>query len=392
MLKLGLVRRLVLKKYFIVIFIFCCGILFAQSEFEFQEATVVSPKISGIGIPFSTYKAEGETLFTNPALLRYMDKPRWEFARISGSMTKDAITSVPGFFNKELRKNLINNIFSKDKYDYKLNISGPLSVVRTGNNFGIGLFNNTHISAIGTKAKADKFLMGEELLFMGAYATELHNDGKNFISLGVQAKTFFQAYSYALDADKTTLLNSASKKFKDLKIMFVGGFGFDFGLLYRYKNYVSLGLSCKDAYTAVFLRSYDNFEAFKTAKPTGKVEYKYIYPNLNFGISTTPVEKGVWTAVSSWSFYLEYRDIVNAIISAVKKTSNPLFNIAAGTEIVFHDILTLRAGMYGLYPHAGIEFDFTYFDINFAGYLESKSTEIWKDYYLNVDFALSFKY
>ncbi len=373
---------------------FCFGgLVFAQSEYPtIQRPTIVSPRISALGAPYTTLQAGSDTLSTNPALFSQFQESSWAIARLAVEQTEDALSSVSLIGSNNKRNDFVEHLFAKDKCNYKLNVTGPLAFAKTGKNFAFGIFNRSLISAKSNSTKVQELLIGEEILMTGGYGNIVYSDDLNSIAIGVQAKSYFQTFSYALDMPKIDLATSAGNDFKDLKLMFAGAVGIDFGFLYNRSNYLSLALTCQDAYTALFLKQYDDFDKYSSLKPNKNTKYQYIYPNLSIGVSTTPITEGTWETVSSWAFYLDYRDIVQAALAFKNTKRNPALNIAFGTELIFHDVLSFRAGMYELYPHFGFGLDFTYFNIDFSGYLQSDSNKIWKDYYMGMDFALSFTY
>ncbi len=353
---------------------------------------IVSPRISALGAPYTTLQAGSDTLSTNPALFSQFEESSWAIARLAFEQTEDALRSVSILGSKDKKVDFVEHLFAKDKCNYNVNITGPLAFAKTGKNFAFGVFNRTHISAKADSTEVKELLMGEEILLTGGYGNTVYSDDLNSVAIGIQGKSFFQTFSYALNIPKATLLTSAGADFKDLKLMFAGAVGIDVGFLYKRSNYFSFALTCQDAYTALFLKQYENFDKYSSVKPTGKTKYQYIYPNLSIGISSMPITDGTWETVSSWAFYLDYRDIVKAALDFKNTKRNLALNIAFGTELIFHDVLSFRAGMYNLYPHFGFGLDFTYFNIDFSGYLQSDSDKIWKDYYMGMDFALSFTY
>ena len=102
-----------------------------------------------------------------------------------------------------------------------------------------------------------------------------------------------------------------------------------------------------------------------------------------------PVFDDVWTTVSSWSFYLDYQNILEPIFN---KNRSPLLNLAFGTEIVFHKVLSFRLGMHEFYPHLGVGLDFTYFQIDFSAFLKELGNNPWEKQKIGLDFAFSFEY
>jgi len=348
----------------------------------------VSPRISGLGAPFTTYQAGTETLFTNPAIFPFLTK-RWSAGKIALHANEDSFGGFGSIFASEKLKTLAEYLYKGDSKYFDFSATGPLALSLADRNFAVGLFNRTVFHADVQNTIMKKLLIGEELLVTGGYGICLYDDDVNKVSLGFQMKGFFQTFSYALNKSKADMTLAVNSGLKDLNIVLASGIGLDAGFLYKYDNYFFLGITCKDAYTPVFLTPYNNFSDYKKAITAGKTQYKTLLPNLSAGIGSMPVFDDVWTTVSSWSFYLDYQNILEPIFN---KNRSPLLNLAFGTEIVFHKVLSFRLGMHELYPHLGVGLDFTYFQIDFSAFLKELGNKPWEKQKLGLDFAFSFEY
>ncbi|MGF7109402.1 hypothetical protein [Treponema pedis] len=348
---------------------------------------VVSPRISGLGAPYTTLEAGIDTLFTNPAAFAFLNR-RWSASKIGLSITADAFSLAGAVFDNNKLEDFAEALFEKDKSRSEIFLTGPLALAITGKNFGAGIFNGATVIADMNAGIANKFLLGGEIFLTGGYGGRVFDDGSNSVSLGIQMKGFFQTFSYALSANRLYMKHAADNKLKSLNIVLANGIGIDLGFLYKYENGFSLGITCRDAYTAVFSTPYADFESYKSAKPSGKTQYKYVLPDISVGIGTMPVCNDIWETVSTWAFYFDYRDI----LSTALKKKHALLNLAAGTEIVFHKVLSFRLGLNECYPHLGCGLDFTYFQFNIAAYATEYGNKPWEKPVINLDFALSFEY
>ena len=376
-----------------IAFLFFCIIVgsacFAQISMpEPVTPSYVSPRISGLGAPFTTYQAGTETLFTNPAIFPFLTK-RWSAGKIALHANEDSFGGFGSIFASEKLKTLAQYLYKGDSKYFDFSATGPLALSLADRNFAVGLFNRTVFHADVQNTIMKKLLIGEELLVTGGYGICLYDDDVNKVSLGFQMKGFFQTFSYALNKSKADMTLAVNSGLKDLNIVLASGIGLDAGFLYKYDNYFFLGITCKDAYTPVFLTPYNNFSDYKKAITAGKTQYKTLLPNLSAGIGSMPVFDDVWTTVSSWSFYLDYQNILEPIFN---KNRSPLLNLAFGTEIVFHKVLSFRLGMYELYPHLGVGLDFTYFQIDFSAFLKELGNKPWEKQKIGLDFAFSFEY
>ena len=377
----------------VIAFLFLCIIVgsacFAQISMpEPVTPSYVSPRISGLGVPFTTYQAGIETLFTNPAIFPFLKK-RWSAGKIALHANEDSFGSFSSIFASEKLKAFTEYFYTGDSKYIDFSVTGPLALSLADRNFAVGIFNRSIIHADIENTITKKLLMGEELLVTGGYGICLYDDDVNKVSLGFQMKGFFQTFSYAFNKSKADMALAVNSGFKDLNIVLASGIGLDAGFLYKYDNYFFLGLTCKDAYTPVFLTPYNNFSDYKKAITAGKTQYKTLLPNLSAGIGSMPVFDDMWTAVSSWSFYIDYQNILEPIFN---RNRSPLLNIAFGTEIVFHKVLSFRLGMHELYPHLGVGLDFTYFQIDFSAFLKELGNKPWEKQKLGLDFAFSFEY
>ena len=377
----------------VIAFLFLCIIVgsacFAQISMpEPVTPSYVSPRISGLGAPFTTYQAGTETLFTNPAIFPFLTK-RWSAGKIALHANEDSFGGFGSIFASEKLKTLAEYLYKGDSKYFDFSATGPLALSLADRNFAVGLFNRTVFHADVQNTIMKKLLIGEELLVTGGYGICLYDDDVNKVSLGFQMKGFFQTFSYALNKSKADMTLAVNSGLQDLNIVLASGIGLDAGFLYKYDNYFFLGITCKDAYTPVFLTPYNNFSDYKKAITAGKTQYKTLLPNLSAGIGSMPVFDDMWTAVSSWSFYIDYQNILEPIFN---RNRSPLLNIAAGTEIVFHKVLSFRLGMYELYPHLGVGLDFTYFQIDFSAFLKELGNKPWEKQKIGLDFAFSFEY
>ncbi|UTC61273.1 hypothetical protein E4O05_06720 [Treponema sp. OMZ 787] len=377
----------------VIVFLFLCTAVvffgFAQTTMpEPVEPSYVSPRISGLGIPFTTYQAGTETLFTNPALFPFLTK-RWSAGKIALHANEDSFGGFSSIFAPEKIKAFTDYLYTSNSKYIDFAATGPLALSLADKNFAVGIFNRSIAHADVESTVTKKLLIGEELLLTGGYGICVYDDDVNKVALGFQMKGFFQTFSYALNKSKADMALAVNSQFKDLNIVLAGGIGLDAGFLYKYDNYFFLGLTCKDAYTPVFLIPYNSFEDYKKAVTAGKTQYKTLLPNLSVGIGSMPVFEDMWTTISSLSFYLDYENILEPIFN---KNKSPLLNIAFGTEIVFHKVLSFRLGMHELYPHLGVGLDFTYFQIDFSAFLKELGNKPWEKHKIGLDLAFSFEY
>lgn len=378
-----------MKKIIVFLLLSIVGLFcFAQISVPDPIApSVISPRISGLGVPFTTYQSGTDTLFTNPAIFPFLTK-RWSAGKAAISVNEDSLGSFGIISASKKTRALTDYLYQNSKSNFNLAVSGPLALSLADKNFAVGIFNKSIVCADVNAGVIKKLLIGEELLVTGGYGICVYEDEANKLALGFQMKGFFQTFSYALNKTQIEMVSAVNSSFKDLNIVLVNGLGFDAGFLYKYDNYFFLGLTCRDAYSPVFLTPYSNFSDFKKSQPIGKTQYKTLLPNLSAGIGSMPVFGDMWPLVSSWAFYLDYQNMLLPIFTG----KSPLLNLSFGTEIIFHKVLSFRLGVNECYPHFGFGLDFTYFQVDFSAFLKELGNKPWEKPKLGMDFAVSFEY
>lgn len=378
-----------MKKIIVFLLLSIVGLFcFAQISVPDPIApSVISPRISGLGVPFTTYQSGTDTLFTNPAIFPFLTK-RWSAGKAAISVNEDSLGSFGIISASKKTRALTDYLYQNSKSNFNLAVSGPLALSLADKNFAVGIFNKSIVCADVNAGVIKKLLIGEELLVTGGYGICVYEDEANKLALGFQMKGFFQTFSYALNKTQIEMVSAVNSSFKDLNIVLVNGLGFDAGFLYKYDNYFFLGLTCRDAYSPVFLTPYSNFSDFKKSQSIGKTQYKTLLPNLSAGIGSMPVFGDMWPLVSSWAFYLDYQNMLLPIFTG----KSPLLNLSFGTEIIFHKVLSFRLGVNECYPHFGFGLDFTYFQVDFSAFLKELGNKPWEKPKLGMDFAVSFEY
>ncbi len=225
----------------VIAFLFLCIIVgsacFAQISMpEPVTPSYVSPRISGLGAPFTTYQAGTETLFTNPAIFPFLTK-RWSAGKIALHANEDSFGGFGSIFASEKLKTLAEYLYKGDSKYFDISATGPLALSLADRNFAVGIFNRSIVHADVQNTIMKKLLMGEELLVTGGYGICLYDDDVNKVSLGFQMKGFFQTFSYGLNKSKADMALAVNSGFKDLNIVLASGIGLDAGFLYKCDNY-----------------------------------------------------------------------------------------------------------------------------------------------------------
>lgn len=349
---------------------------------------IISPFLSSMGGGYVTLEAGTETLFTNPACLALVSK-NTAITRIAFRGSSPVFEVLKNIKNDDWIRNLSQVIAANKGFYSDFSITGPLSFVITEKNFGFGAFNTTRFIFAATALSSFEVLLGEDFLLTGGYGGTVYDTDGHFISLGIQMKSFFLTYSYLTGTMPKIIHDIANYKKIDIPLFLETGFGFDLGFLYKYKTVFALGVTCKDVYSPVFMNKYRNYKAYFKAKPEGKARYSAFFPNLTLGISVNAFPEDYFKTISSWTFYLDYKNMLEPAKFIYK---NPILNIAAGTEMIFHEIVSLRLGVSDCYPQAGMDLDFSFFKMELAAYGKELGLEPGSRPLFNFEMAFLFNY
>lgn len=375
-------------KLFIVCTFFST-VLFAQENIPSPlYPEIVSPFLSSIGGGFAALEAGFENLFTNPACFALSSR-EMAVSRISIRTSKPVFDVLKNIKNDDRVRNISQVIADNSGFYSDLSITGPISFGLTSRNFGFGFFNNTRFIVAATALSSLEVFLGEDFLLLGGYGGRVYDKDGHIVALGVQLKGFFLTYSYLNGTIPQITHDISNFKMRTVPVFLETGFGIDVGFLYKYKTIFSLGITCKDVYTPVFMNKYMNYIAYFKAVPSGKTHYTTFFPNLTLGIALNAFPKDYFKTISSWTFYLDYRNMLEPARTIYR---NPLLNLAAGMEMIFHEVVSLRAGVQDCYPHAGLGLNFTYFQMEISAYGKELGLDPGKRPLFNFELAFLFKY
>lgn len=371
------------------IYIFFSLALFAQENLPHPiYPEIVSPFLSGLGGGYAALEAGVETLFTNPACFAFTSKET-SVSRVAVRASYNVLDILKNIKNENWVRNLSNTISDNNGFYSDFSITGPAAFGLTDRNFGFGVFNNTRFIAGATALSSFEAFIGEDFLLTGGYGGRVYENDAHIIALGIQLKGFFLTYGYLTGTIAQVTANIANYNAEHVPVFLEAGFGFDAGFLYKYKNIFGLGITCKDIYSPVFMNKYMNYKAYFKTVPMGKTVYSVFFPNLTLGISLNAFPEDYFKAVSSWTFYLDYRNMIEPALTVHR---NPILNLAAGTQIIFHKVVSLNLGMQDCYPHIGTRMNFTYFKIDLSAYGKELGLDPGSRPLFNFELALLFDY
>ncbi|ULQ59475.1 hypothetical protein K7I13_13510 [Brucepastera parasyntrophica] len=260
-------------------------------------------------------------------------------------------------------------------------------------NFGFGIFNRTVVVGNVPSLNWVTAYAGEELLLVGGYGLKVFETDFHSLSVGLQLKGFFQLFLI----ESGTSLNILNKfidfdfgsMFDSIPAVFSTGFGLDLGIQYRLSNWFDAAIVCRDVYTPVFSTRYASGQEFLDGNRNSDTIYDTLSPDLTVGVVFTLPLPTYWTTITKWTFMLDYRDILFFLEPLYK---NPILNLAAGTELILLDVISLRCGISDMYFAAGVGLNFSIFKLDLAMYGKELGIDPGTRPLLNILLSLSFEY
>lgn len=366
-------------------YIFLCS-LYAFDKPSLIYPEVILPSTSSLGGSYVAYQKDITILFSNPALYAFAEKNTTITAVNfrADILSYEALRYIKA---KDREQKLLSLLTNTKSLCTNTGLTGPISFAFIDKNFAFGTFNTSKATAYLPSLSHFWAFFGEEIVITGGYGGLVYDNGEHEIALGVNMKGFLQTYAYTAGTVASSSLSIYEKKFEGLPVLLQAGFGLDVGFLYRFQKRISLGLTCKDLYTPVFVSYYKNYKYFFASKQEGGSRYKTFLPRLNIGFSAEAIPKGHFRNIYSLTFYIDWKDIFS-FIPSIKR--NYLLNFAFGGELVFHKVLSIRFGLADLYPQFGIGLDFTYFNLDFAVYGRELALKVWTRPIINIEIGIRF--
>jgi hypothetical protein len=249
-----------------------------------------------------------------------------------------------------------------------LDLGGPIAVGYVGEGLGVGIFNRSWATVNASSLMNVGIDAAEDLLAISGYGYRVKISPALDLDLGLSLKFFFR-----LEMPSSTSVLGLSAIMQDYTSIFqrsgyaaTTGLGLDAGLRFTVLDRYALAVSARDAYTPTFITAFPSFEAFRadpfsaflSAGSTGLVPC-----DLSAGIYLNPPLGFMGRYLSSWSFMLDYADILSLFDT---QPPSPWLLASAGTELTLHDIFHIRAGWNQGSPAAGFGLDLTVFDLEVA--------------------------
>jgi len=373
-----------------LLFILQSSLLLSAQAFNFEPISpvIVSGRTAGYGGPYSAIEAGFDTLTTNPAALAYVDK-EWSVARLAVNVSGPLFDLPVIVQSDDMVSSILGLVGDNNGVYIGMNMTGPIAFGKVDRNFGFGVFNRSIASVDIPSITRATVLTGEEFLLVGGYGLDVWEKGPHSIAVGLQMKGFFQSFVYESGTAITILNTFLDMNIDGIPAVLSTGFGVDVGMLYRLGDYFSAALTCKDLYTPVFSTRYANIGTYMGGEPDADTLYDRLPLNLTAGVAYLIPLPDRWTTISDWKVMFDYRnslDILNPLYR------NPVLNLAAGTEIVLLDVVSLRAGISDTYLSTGLGLDLTVCQIDFAMYGTEMGLDPGRRPLLNMVMSVGFVY
>lgn len=144
---------------------------------------------------------------------------------------------------------------------------------------------------------------------------------------------------------------------------FATGEGIEFGVLYSFKEIFSIGLVGSNL-GSTQIEDYISLQSFLNDEVL--TLYSYFYPlDLSLGIFWRPQLGRLNRYISNLRLMVDYHDMFNFLIYPPRSTK-PLLHIGVGCELLFLEIVYLRAGFYQCLPNVRLGIDLSLFTLNMA--------------------------
>jgi len=365
-------------------------LLLSAQAFKFEPISpvIVSGRTAGYGGAYSAIEAGFDTLTTNPAALAYVDK-EWSVARLAVNVSGPLFDLPVVVQSDDMVSSILGLVGDNNGVYIGLNMTGPIAFGKVDRNFGFGVFNRTIASADIPSISRATVLTGEEILLVGGYGLNVWEKGKNSIAVGLQMKGFFQSFVYESGTAITVLNTFMDMDIKGIPAVLSTGFGVDVGVLYRLGDNFSAALTCKDLYTPVFSTRYENIGYYMVGEPDADTLFDRLPLNLTAGVAYSIPLPERWGTISDWKVMFDYRNALDILNPLYR---NPVLNLAAGTELVLLDVVSLRAGISDAYLSSGLGLDLSVCQIDFAMYGTEMGLDPGRRPLLNMVLSVGFVY
>jgi hypothetical protein len=382
-------------------------LLFSSPSLLFSEPPDLTPpnaRQSALGGAHVTLADDIDTLLSNPAglagletqmqvaeLALHLRGPVFDITNLmvevanTGDNVLDVISGSSG--------ETLNNLKAA------INLSGPLSFAFASNGFGFGIYNwggmafdlqgtistgtlniNTYDTLLLAAGYGYRFMFSEENKIMLDVGASLKGFASGEINYSDLSLVFF---NFTLTSGDIFLATSPF----DLKT----GISGDVGILFHVGDWFKFGIVAKDLVTAYWTTTYGDIGDFLDFSGGGSTKFDYSLTNLCAGVMFRPPLGDFPWFISDLKIMLDYEDILDFAVHP-ETAVNPILHVGVGAEIVFLEVLSVRAGFYqGLFC-AGLGIDLSIFQLNVSMFGSEQGLEPGLLPAYNVMISLKFVY
>lgn len=338
------------------------------SFFDFFEH-ITSARAAAMGGLHSALADDADTLFSNPAGLRSVDRQ----ITVSEFMLSfyDSALAIAG--------ETFSGSGGSSEYRYGIySLWGPIgfSYLNKGGGFGIFSSSNIIMRTWGPIPAANETLEQNLVLIAAkAFRIPFPERWQSTLDIGLSIVGFMTAKGGS-DTDIRQVLQS-SGSFMDLltdssSAESAMGVGVEFGLLYSLKDWLAFGIAGRNL-ALEQIRTYGSIQdVISGGLSTARYNFLPLY--LSAGILFRPPLGRLEWFLSDLLIAADYHNIFDFLIYPDGAT-NPLLHIAVGLEFKLLDIVSLRAGYYQCLPSFGLGLDLTLFTLDLAYFGREVSKE-----------------
>lgn len=362
--------------FFLILVVFTAVYSQTVPDYYADDIYFITGVDSGLGGPYPTDNSGLESLFANPAAFKSAEEqlsianstiqlkgPIFDIATLvigslSGGGDFASILSSPS------TQSILSSLYSG------FTLTGPLYFGYIGDGFGFGLFNSTDFLLQGTGALSLSMELSEQVVLAGGYAFRipLTPDEAHAIDLGVMlkggvggdiiiAKSFLELPAMLASIGPDLILG---EPFDFSTII-----GIDAGVLYRWEDFLSAGISLQDVFSPTVKYTYSSGLTGFLSSETPVVTTGVIPFKLNAGAEISPKIPFLEQWVTNLRFALAYDDILDFLLYPTEAV-NPLLHVKMGLEITMLEILDIRVGLAEGLLNAGFGLDLQIFTLNAA--------------------------
>ncbi len=385
------------KVLHLIFFLAFISILSPLNALDVEDRIIyISPRLSALGGYHAALADDYTVLFTNPAGFRKIGKQMHVSELtigLSGPIFDIASMIIAGTSGSDITSDSsIQNLLTG--LDASMNITGPISFAYLKSGIGFGIFNWMELSFKSLNSSELAGIINENILLIGGYSFRIPfpAESNSAFDIGVSLKTIIRGEVLVEES-----MLEIFDLFSDLSnILFTEpfemdiGFGFDLGVMYSYKDFLSVGLVCRDIYSPIIKNQYSSMNGFFGSEVPDRTN-TIIPPDLSFGVVFSPYLGRAEKFISNMKILYDYNDILD-FVTHKETARNLILHMGFGVEFKLLEILTLRGGFNeGLFA-GGLGLDLNAFNINLSMYGTELSMEPGMHPIYNIVIGFDFTY